>query len=263
MKYFITTFGFAGFLCSCTSLPQPQIDNNSVGDAAAMKLLRQSSHKAGDPYQRLSKVDIGYDGKWAKLATKIQPVVTDPEFRKASLETYYPKQSKVRQIYQGPAGEKIVTRTPKTISVVRNGLKVTDQEELEAAALVADCYVLFTFGSSALLDRGSGWKVIGKRMLGGEQCTLIAGTVRPGFGMSDQDAVIAWIGDKTKRLHRIQLTLLGLASTAGADVDVTYTDFRPGSLGTEWPKSFVERIRRPFDIPAHFWWTESLKVRAR
>ena len=263
MKSSFITLGLAGLLCSCSSLPQPKVSDATNSEAGAIKLVRQSSEKAGDPYRRLAKVDVYYDGKWANLATKIQPIVTDPQFRKASDETYYPRQSKVRQVYRGPGGEKVVIRTPKSISVTRNGRAVTDDKELAAAAMVADCYVVFTFGSSALLERGSGWKTIGKRKLGGEECTLVAGTVRPGFGMSEADAVIAWIGNDTKRLHRVQLTLSGFAATAGADVDVTYSDFKSGPLGTEWPQTFVERIRRPFDISAHSWWTKGLKIRAK
>ena len=245
---------------SCTSLPRPEVGTEKENDPASLALVRASSAKAGNPYQRLSRVDVRYDGEWANFATKVQPVVTDREFRVVSDETYYPSSSKVRQVYRGPAGEKIVTRTPKSISIVRNGKKVSDAEELGAAALVADCYIVFTFGSSVLLERGSGWQTIGERKLGGETCTLVSGTVRPGFGNSEADGVIAWIGNDTKRLHRIQLTLLGQESTAGADVDVTFDDFQPGPYGTEWPRAFDERIRRPFDVPAHLWRMESLKA---
>ena len=78
--------------------------------------------------------------------------------------------------------------------------------------------------------------------------------------MSEADGVIAWIGDETQRLHRVQLTLLGLESTAGADVDVTFSDFQAGPYGTEWPREFDERIRRPFDVPAHRWRMTGLKL---
>jgi hypothetical protein len=71
--------------------------------------------------------------------------------------------------------------------------------------------------------------------------------------MSEADGVIAWIGNQTKRLHRVQLTLNGLESTAGADVDVTFGNFRPGPEETEWPHHFVERIRRPINAKAHEW----------
>ncbi|MFT5411947.1 MAG: hypothetical protein ACI9NC_004684 [Verrucomicrobiales bacterium] len=261
MKYAIIALGCAGMLTSCTSLPRPEITSETKNQPGALQLVRESSQQAGNPYQRLSRVDVCYDGEWANLATRIQPVVTDPEFRKVSDESYFPKQLKVRQVYRGTGGEKIVTRTGKSITVTRNGKRIADQEELDAAALVADCYVVFTFGSSALLERGSGWRSVGKRKLGGESCTLVAGTVRPGFGNSEADAVIVWIGDESKRLHRVQLTLLGLASTAGADVDVSFNNFQPGPFGTEWPRAFDERIRRPFDIPAHVWRMEELKAR--
>ena len=257
----LSALSLAAVLASCSSLPRPEVGTTKQSEESAERLLRESSKKSGDPYQRLSRVDVSYDGDWAKFATKIQPAITDPGYRKMSEETYLPRQSKVLQVYNGLEGEKRVTRTPKKITVTRNGKVVANEEELFAAALVADCYVVFTFGSSALIERGSGWHVIGKRHLGGEQCALVAGTVKPGFGMSADDGVIAWIGEDTKRLYRVQLTLFGLESTAGADVDVTYGDFQSGPYGTEWPRYFNERIRRPFDVQVHEWRMTELKVR--
>ena len=80
------------------------------------------------------------------------------------------------------------------------------------------------------------------------------------FGMFAADGMIVWIGDETQRLQRAQASLLGLESTAGADVDVTFGDFQPGALGTEWPRYFNERVRRPFDVQAHEWRMTNLQV---
>ena len=48
------------------------------------------------------------------------------------------------------------------------------------------------------------------------------------------------------------MTLNGLESTRGAEVDVTFRDFRK-ICGVLWPTDFDERIRVPFDLPAHHW----------
>lgn len=248
-------------LSSCTSLPRPAVDASRNTNPEALRLLRESSAAAGNPYQRFHTVTVDYEGEWSKFATKTQPVLTDPEFRKTSSEVYSPRRSRVEQVHRGPGGEKRVTRTRSDIKIIRNGQVITDQEELQAAALVADCYTVFTFGSSALIELGSGWEIIGQRTLNGERCTLIAGSMRPGFGMSEGDGVIAWIGDETKRLQRVQMSLLGLASTAGADIDVTFGDFQPGPRGTLWPRYFNERIRRPVDTQAHEWRMTRLDVR--
>ena len=208
---------------------------------------------SGNPWQELDTVTVTYEGKWSQLARTLQPTLVDAQYRQSSTEVYSPRKQQVLQRHRGLAGEKRVLRTPTSINVSRNGMTDPATDSLEAAALVADAYVVFTFGSSVLRERGASWRILSQRHLSGEMCTLIAGTLRPGFGMSEADGVIAWIGNQTKRLHRIQLTLNGLESTAGADVDVTFGDFRPGPEETEWPHYFVERIRRPINAKAHEW----------
>jgi hypothetical protein len=261
IKLLSLTF-LSAILASCSSLPAPIANpaEESQFDPDALALLRASSQKSGNPWQKLRRVSVQYDGEWTAIAKRVQPILVDAGFRKSSTETYFPREGKVIQIHRGPDGEKSVTRLPGSIKVQRNGAPDTEAEPSAAAALVADAYTVFTFGSSVLLDRGSGWRVLGQRELAGERCTLISGTMSPGFGISKSDGVIAWIGDRSKHLLRIQLTLEGLESTAGADVDVTFGDFQPGPHGTEWPRHFVERVRRPFDVKAHEWRMISLKV---
>lgn len=208
---------------------------------------------SGNPWQELDTITVTYEGDWSSLARALQPTLVDAHYRQSSTEVYSPRKRQVLQSHRGPAGEKRVLRTPTSIAVSRNSTTDLSTDSLEAAALVADAYVVFTFGSSVLRECGSSWRNLGQRHLSGEMCTLIAGTLRPGFGMSEADGVIAWIGNQTKRLHRVQLTLNGLESTAGADVDVTFGNFRPGPEETEWPHHFVERIRRPINAKAHEW----------
>lgn len=260
MKTILSSIFLALAMSSCTTLPRPAVELRSENDTEAARILQESSKRGGDPWQRLRQIEVTYEGEWSRFAQRMQPVLVDSGYRKDSTETFTPSLKKVLQIHRGAEGTKRVLRTPDKIQVSRNGTAIVDKDELEAAALVADAYAMFTFGSSVLRERGTDWHVIGKRQLNGEQCHLVAGTFRPGFGMSDADGVIAWIGEKSKRLLRLQFTLNGLAATAGADVDVTFGDFQPGPYGTEWPRHFVERIRRPLDVKAHEWRMTGLKV---
>ncbi len=64
--------------------------------------------------------------------------------------------------------------------------------------------------------------------------------------------MILFIDRATKQLRRVRMTLNGLESTRGAEVDVTFREFR-NIGGVVWPTSFDERIRVPFDLHAHHW----------
>ncbi len=141
-----------------------------------------------------------------------------------------------------------------------NGTNSTDREVLDSAALVADAYTAFLFGPSWLLRKGTDFKLIGGRTLDGERCHLIAGRLSPGFGDSDEDHFIAWIGQDSLLMRRFQFTLNGLDATRGADVDVTFSDFRKTADGSVWPAKFVEYIQRPLLAKAHQWRMKSLKL---
>lgn len=61
-------------------------------------------------------------------------------------------------------------------------------------------------------------------------------------------------------MRRIQFSLNGLESTRGADVDVTFSDFRKAPDGSLWRGHFLERIQRPIPAKAHEWQMTSLKL---
>lgn len=245
---------------SCTSLPRIAVGPTARSTQEALALLDASSARAGHPWQRMSDVTVRYNGDWTRLVPKLQPVLADVSYRKSSTERYQPKARRVVQTHLGPAGTKVVVRAGTALSLTRNGILISDTEDRAAAALVADAYTVFTIGSNVLRACGTGWHIIGERTLGGERCTLVSGIMKPGFGEAASDAVIAWIGHETKRLHRVQFTLNGLATTAGADVDVTFFDFQPGPSGTEWPRHFIGYVRRPLNLKAHEWRMTSLQV---
>jgi len=113
---------------------------------------------------------------------------------------------------------------------------------------------------SWLSRQGTDFKHIDERMLDGERCHLIAGRLSPGFGNSAEDHFIAWIGRDSSLMRRFQFTLNGLDSTRGADVDVTFSDFRKAADGSVWPGNFVEYIQRPLLAKAHQWRMTSLRL---
>ena len=246
----------AVLLASCSTLPRPGDPAHAVEPARSAetaRILADSAKKQGNPWQRAEKVTVHLDGQWSRIATRLQPVLTDPGFRKSSVETYRPAARNTRQIHRGPAGTKEVVRSPGVVKITRNGAADADPESRAAAALVADAYVAFLFGSSWLVDHARDLALLpgdpGKR----ENCHLVAGRLKPGFGFSAEDHFIAWIDRGDGTLRRLQFTLEGLESTAGADVDVTFSGHFRDAAGFLWPRHYVEDIQRPIRARAHEW----------
>ena len=229
-----------------------------------MKLLEKSAAKAGKPWRSLEKAEVAFNGEWTKTVQKIQPDLVNAEYRKSSREVYFPRLSRVEQTHTGPRGVKNVVRTSGNIEVGFSEYRTATEVEKDAAALVADAYTMFVFGADYLLARGSDWRLwlaMQRQEIDGDPCSLVFGTLKPGVGRSAEDKVIAWISQRDHRLRRVQFTLNGLESTAGADVDVTFSDFQPGPNGTEWPRHFLETVRRPLTLKAHEWRMTELKVK--
>lgn len=250
-------------LNACSSLPDPQLQAGKP-TPEALTILKQSAAKAGRPWQTTQIVEVGFSGEWSKIVKALQPELVDADFRKTSREIYTPHLHRVVQTHTGPGGCKQVTRTRNTVEVTYNGQPSTNEVENDAAALVADAYTMFVFGTDYLQARGSDWHLslgMQRMAVNDDPCWLISGILKPGIGRSAEDRIILWISQRNYRLRRVQFTLHGLASTAGADVDVTFSDFQPGPQGTEWPRHFLETVRRPFTTKAHEWRMTDLKVR--
>lgn len=241
-------------LCHCSTLPKPGAAGKTAAVSSdARAILASSAKNAGDPWKRYSKVEVGYAGEWTNAAAKIQPVIVDRDFRKESVETFFTRSGLVEQIHTGPGGTKVVRSSDGQTEVSYHGKPNGDPEKLEAAAMVADAYKLFTFGSSWLNAQATNLEVVGKEKLAGEECMLIQGEVSPGFGMSDLDWFIAWIGSDSKLLRRVQFTIEGVETTRGADVSVDFSGFKTASDGSVWPTHFLENVERPIHIKAHEW----------
>ena len=247
-------------LASCSSLPVPGQANAVAPSAEAQNLMKKSAAAHGDPWGKYSEIEVAFVGEWTVLASRLQPVLTDPGFRKSSVETYQPPTGRVRQVHTGPSGTKTVERKRPEIRVAFNGEDSPDQEVLDAAALVVDAYKSFVFGTSWLMREGADFKLIGERTVDGARCHLVEGRLSPGFGNSEEDHFIVWIDRESSLMKRIQISLNGVETTRGADVDVVFSDFRKAADGSVWPAYFLESIQRPVVAKAHEWRMTSLKL---
>ncbi len=260
------TFLFAPLMIlmvSCSSLPVPGARMMTSSTDEAKAVLRSAAAKQGDPWKRNAKVEVSYSGTWSTLATKLQPVLTDPGFREGSVEVYQPRVERVRQTHKGPSGTKEVVRQASRIEVRLNGVESTDPEIKDASALVADAYTILLFGPSWLVAHAGDLRMLDDDDLSGERCRLVAGRLEPGIGNSKEDHFIAWIGKESGLMKRFQFSLNGLDSTRGADVDVVFSDHWTAGDGSIWPSRFIERIQRPVPIQAHDWQMTSLTVDGR
>lgn len=264
MRPLLAALSAASLLSSCSTLPVPgEARGSAGGETAAAALLDASARHHGDPWRRYARVEVGYDGEWSAIATRLQPVLTDPGFRKSSWESYQPRLARVVQRHRGPEGLKEVTRQRPRTLVRYNGRPADGSETRDAAALVADAYTAFLFGSSWLAAHGRGLSLLEEGTLDGERCQRVAGRLTPGFGAADEDHFIAWIGADSRLLRRLQFSLNGLDSTRGADVDVVFSEHFRAADGTWWPRRFVEHIQRPLLAKAHEWTMTTLAADGR
>ncbi len=231
----------------------------AVSGVDAKGILEQSAKAHGDLYQSVAEVEVGYKGEWSKFAKRVQPTLVDAGYRQSSTERYLTKSGVVHQKHRGSSGAKLVYRDEMSVNVCYDGNASTDGEVNDAAALVADAYKLFLFGSSYLLANGRELEYVGTRVENGTTFHLVQGALVPGLGFSERDEFIAWTSVDTKLLHRIQFTLNGLKSTRGADVSVEFSGFSEQS-GFILPRTFMEHVERPIHAKAHYWEMTDFRV---
>lgn len=197
--------GAAVLLTSCSSLPVPGRATAGAPTEEARQIIKRSAARQGDAWINYREVKVGYTGEWSTISERLQPILTDSNFRKSSVETYQPAAGRVEQVHTGPQGIKTVNRQRPRIQVSFNGSASTDREVLDSAALVADAYTAFLFGPSWLSRMGADFKRIGERTLDGERCHLIAGRLSPGFGNSGEDHFIAWISRDSSLMRTLSI----------------------------------------------------------
>jgi len=247
-------------LLSCCAGPKIDMSVLPESDPAALSLLSasQRAHGAAE-FARLKDISVAYDGKWALVGPRFQPVLVDKNYRGKSEERLLLPSRTLAQRHDGPAGVKQVLRAGTGIAVTRNGKSVSNDEELHAAELVADAYIMFLLGPHYFNRSGATFALAGHSQVDGRRCDDILAVLKPGFGAAGDDRVVLSVDHKDKLLRRVRLTLNGLESTRGAEVDVTFRDFERHH-GVLWPREFDERIRSPFDLSAHRWRLVGLDV---
>ncbi len=249
----------AGLLSSCAS---PKICSRPIktSEPAAVALLAASQQAhGGGAYAKMRDLSVRYEGKWGMIGPRFQPVLVDKKFRGNSEERLILPSRTMAQRHTGPGGEKWVLRQPGRVSVSYNGAGSTDPEANRAAALVADAYTLFLLGPLYFDRPGVVLGLNGESMVDGALCDEVLAVLRPGFGEAAEDRVVLFVDRAGKQLRRVRMTLNGLESTRGAEVDVTFREFRRIG-GMLWPTDFDERIRVPFDLHAHHWKLAGLEI---
>ncbi len=229
-------------------------------EPAALALLKASQKAHGAAaFAKVRAVEISYEGKWGAIGPKFQPVLVDGKFRGGSVEQWTVASRSMQQSHHGQAGSKAVLRSPGKVTVAYNGIASQDPEIKDAAALVADAYSMFLLGP-LYFDRpgvtvaGNGTSLVDQQL-----CDDVLAVLRPGFGRADEDRVVLSMDRTTRQLRRVRMTLNGLESTRGAEVDVTFRKHRTIG-GVLWATDFDERIRVPFDLHAHHWTLEAIKL---
>ena len=242
-------------MCLLTSCASSQICTrsitNSEPEARALVTASLKAH-GGAAFDQIRDLSVRYEGKWAAIGPRFQPVLVDSKFRRASEERIILFPRSIAQSHTGPGGVKNVLRSPGQIAIAYNGTANDDDENGRAAALVADAYALFLLGPFYLQQSGTVFAMNGESLVDQALCDEVLAILRPGLGMAEEDRVILYIDRNSKLLRRVRLTLNGLESTRGAEVDVTFRDFKKID-GVLWPTDFDERIRSPFKLHAHHW----------
>ncbi len=247
-------------LSSCAS---PKISSRPVAasetGAVALVSASQQAH-GGNAFRKVKEITVAYEGKWGAIGPRFQPVLVDRQFRGNSKEHWDAGMRTLKQIHTGAAGQKVVVRQPGKVNVSYNGTTSTDAEKNQAAALVADAYSMFLLGPHYFDRKGVTLVSHGSSKVDEYLCDEVLAVLRPGFGMAEEDRVVLFIDRASKQLRRVGMTLNGLESTRGAEVDVTFRNFRSVE-GVLWATDFDERIRVPFDLHAHHWTLQEINVR--
>ncbi|MEM7626898.1 MAG: hypothetical protein AAF333_14990 [Planctomycetota bacterium] len=276
-----------GFALSGCINPLPGSVGADASDPAALALLAASAEAHGGDanFAAVEEIDVRYDGEWLNNVWKLQPMLVDRGFRKASTEAIvyggppsYGEWPVVIQEHTGPEGKKTVV-WPSALppdyepldggaAVFYNDQPIKDTEERvrqeEASAMVAEAYRMFLTGPFYFTQRsGSSSEMVAVMSepdtVLGAACDQVLVELRPGFGTSEVDRVQVAIDRDTKFVRRVRFSLDGFRKTAGATADVEldgYTEID----GLVFPTRFLEIVTHPIDREVHRWEAKSIEV---
>lgn len=246
--------------CGGGAIPAPEVAPAGPGGADGRALVERSvAAHGGNLFDEVADLSVSYAGRWGFVASRLQPIIADRRYRKASEERYLLAEEVVHQRHRGPAGTKTVLRRPGEVEVAYDGEEVDDELRRASSALVADAYLMLTTGPSFFLRDGVELTALPPERLDETTYDVVLARLRPGLGFSPEDRAQLWIDRESGLLHRLQFTLEGFDKTRGAEVDVTFSEHRE-IAGYLWPTLFVERIREPVDVFAHRWTLEGLDL---
>lgn len=247
-------------LSACGGVPKLEEPARSTDAGLALFDATTVAH-GREAFGKIKDLSIAYDSHWYDLIQKIQPILTDGQFRQGSEERLIIADGITAQTHKGTAGTKVVLRQRDySLDQINGGTRVwfngeqaSDQVVIDSASLVVDAYRVFIFGPLHYLagqhifqDAGTTW--INDRLV--DKLLVIT---RPGLGESAEDRHLLYIDRESRLTTRIRFTLEGLQSTKGAVVE---TDFSGFVLmhGVMWPTVFFERVTKPIpNLPAHRW----------
>ena len=255
IRFFITVLALIA--SGCTSIPMPK-QSATQADARVLLDSTQAAHgKAA--FAKITDINVGYDGEWFNLVTKLQPTLTDVPYRKSSQEHVLLKDQAVAQIHSGSTGSKFVLKTPNEFKLAYDGKPSTDKEKIDSSHVVLEAYQLFLY-PAFYVERAKHLERLGTASVNGQTCDILLAILQPGLGNSAQDRVLLFIDQKDKLVKRIQATVEGFSGTQGATIEVTHNRFME-LAGVMWPTHFFEAVIKPFpNLPAHDFWLTGLDV---
>lgn len=227
-------------------------------DGAAVLAATLAAH-GGDLRARGGDIASAVTGAWSPLITRIQPLVTDHRWRIDAQERLLPAEGVHTIRWTGPAGEKVVVRTPTTVRVFYNGTESVEDDVLASSAMTSDAFQLFLCGPSFIAWRASRLERLADVEEDGRTLHRVLAVLEPGFGRSPRDEVVLFVDARDHRLRRVWFTLEGFRTTRGATADVTFLRYQ-SFAGLLLPVAFDERVRAPISLHAHAWHTVGLDL---
>jgi len=248
-------------LCACAGVPIASDTAQSTDKGLALFEATTAAH-GRRAFEKINDISIAYDSHWYKLIQKIQPILTDGQYRQGSEERLILKTGITAQQHNGEGGTKLVFRQRDYSLSSINGSsqvwydnkQVLDDEVIrDSASLVVDAYRVFLFGPLNYLAGEHIFQDAGSTRIDDQVVDKLLIITRPGLGESPEDRHLLFIDRKSGLTIRIRFTLEGLVSTRGAVVETDFSDF-VSLHGVMWPTTFFERVTKPIpNLPAHRW----------
>ncbi|AKS42683.1 hypothetical protein WM2015_2320 [Wenzhouxiangella marina] len=240
-------------LTACAGFPEPRDGLRFEDGLTARQWFdRLIEGHGGDLSEDPRDFNLAMRGHWYRAIQRIQPLVTDADYRVTAEERYRPADGLYVVRHEGPAGSKTIRRQGDSIRIWYDGQEVEDEQLLAASAMTTDAFELFHFGPSFLARRAVAMSRLPEGRESGRRYPRLWIRIEPGFGRAEHDEVVAWIDPDSHRLFRVHITLNGFETTQGAHVDTSFADYV--QMGGYWiATEFEERVRGPIRIKAHDW----------